>query len=108
MLTHPVFPRTTDRLALWLALSGLSGLVLLRSRNQSHKKHRRLLCVIAFLCLLSLGTTFSACGGGNTSSSTGNPVNATPAGSYNLSVSGSFTSGSANLIHVTKLTLVVQ
>ena len=107
MLTHPVFPRTTERLALWLAWSGLSGLALL-STNRSRKQRGRLLYVMAFLCLLSLGTTFSACGGGNTGSSTGNPMNATPAGSYNLTVSGSFSSGSANLTHVTKLTLVVQ
>jgi hypothetical protein len=105
--SHPVFPRTTERLALWLALSGLSGLVLIRSDNQSRKKHRRLLHVIAFLCLLSVGTIFSACGGGNTSS-TRNPANATPAGSYNLTVTGSFTSGSTNLNRATKLTLVVQ
>ena len=33
---------------------------------------------------------------------------ATPAGSYNLTVVGTFSSGSANLVHSTKLTLVVQ
>ena len=32
----------------------------------------------------------------------------TPAGMYNLTVVGTFSSGSANLVHSTKLTLVVQ
>jgi len=46
----------------------------------------------------------SACGGGNSSSGGGG----TPAGTYTLTVTGSFTSGSTTLTHNTKLTLVVQ
>ena len=62
--------------------------------------------VLAFLCFLSLGITSSACG--NNSSSGGGGRAGTPAGTYNLTVSGTFTSGSTTLTHHTKLTLVVQ
>jgi hypothetical protein len=47
----------------------------------------------------------SACGGGSSSSG---GSGGTPAGSYNLAVTGTFTSGSTTLSHTTKLTLVVQ
>ncbi|HXM63385.1 MAG TPA: hypothetical protein VN950_21165 [Terriglobales bacterium] len=55
----------------------------------------RLLCGLAFLCLLSIGITMSARDGGQ-------------AGSYKLTVTGSFASGSTMLTHKTNLTLVVQ
>jgi hypothetical protein len=97
-------PAGSNRLALWLALSGFSGLVLLGSRGGwSGKRHGRLLYGLAFLCLFSLGIIGSACGGGGASSGSG-----TPAGTYNLTVTGTFTSGSTTLTHDTKLTLVVQ
>jgi hypothetical protein len=56
--------------------------------------------------MLFLLMTMSACGGGNGMGGSGG--SATPAGTYNLTVAGTFTSGSANLVHSTKLTLVVQ
>ena len=102
------FPPASGGLAQWSALSGLglSGLVLLGSGGRFGKRWGRLLYGLAFLSLFSLGITFSACGGG--SSSMGNSSSATPAGSYNLTVTGTFTSGSTTLTHATKLTLVVQ
>jgi len=109
-LAHPA-GSTPDsgRLALWLTLSGWSGLVL-GSCARPPKRHSRLLYGLAFLCLISLGITLSSCGGGSTSgsSSTGNSASATPPGSYDLTVTGTFTSGSTTLTHATKLTLVVQ
>jgi len=90
------------RLALWLALSGLPGLVLLGGRPR--KRHGRMFYGLVFLCVLFMIMTWSACGG----SSMGNSGGATPAGTYNLTVVGTFTSGSANLVHSTKLTLTVQ
>jgi len=101
------FPPASGRLALWSALSGLSGLLLTGSGRRSRKRQSRLLYGLAFLGLFSLGITLSACGGGG-SSSTGNSVSATAAGSYNLIVTGTFTSGSTTLTHATKLTLIVQ
>jgi hypothetical protein len=95
----------SNKLALWLAFSGLQGLVLLGSRP--HKRHRRLFYGAIFSCVLFALMTLSACGGGNSMGSSGGG-SATPAGSYNLTVVGTFSSGSANLVHSTKLTLVVQ
>jgi hypothetical protein len=45
-----------------------------------------------------------ACGGGSSSMGTG----ATPAGTYNLTVTGNFTVGATNLTQMTKVTLIVQ
>jgi hypothetical protein len=91
-------------LALWLAFSGLPGLVLLGSRPR--KRHGRLFYGVALLCVLFMTMTWSACGGGSSSMGTGG--SGTPAGTYNLTVVGTFSSGSANLVHSTKLMLVVQ
>jgi len=104
-LAHPyLFPSEGNRLALWLAFPGLSGLVLLSSSGgQSRRRYGRLLYGLAFLCLLSLAITWSACGGGSSSGGGG-----TLAGTYTVTVTGTFTSGSATLTHTTKLTLVVQ
>jgi hypothetical protein len=112
-LAHPA-GSTPDsgRLALWLTLSGWSGLVL-GSCSRSCKRHGRLLYGLAFLCLFSLAITFSSCGGGstgtgNSTTSSSPPATPTPAGSYDLTVTGTFASGSTTLTHATKLTLVVQ
>ena len=101
-LTHPSgLPRGGNRLALWLASSGLPGLVLLGSRPR--KRHGRRGVALAYVFFIVM--ILSACGG---SSMGGSGGGATPAGTYNLTVVGTFTSGSANLVHSTKLTLVVQ
>jgi hypothetical protein len=88
-------------LALWLAFSGLPGLVLLGSRPR--KQHGRPFYSVALLCVLFMTMSWSACGG-----SMGTAGSGTPAGTYNLTVVGTLSSGSANLVHSTKLTLVVQ
>jgi hypothetical protein len=104
-LAHPSdLPPGGDRLALWLAFWGLPGLVLLGSRPR--KQHGRTFYGVALLCVLFITMTWSACGGGNGTASGGG--SGTPAGTYNLTVMGTFSSGSANLVHSTKLTLVVQ
>jgi len=74
--------------------------------SRPYKRRGRALYGLLLLCILSLIMTWSACGGG--SSSTGSSGGGTPPGSYNLTVTGQFSSGSANLVHSTKLTLVVQ
>jgi trimeric autotransporter adhesin len=101
-LAHPSsFPAAGNRLA--LAFSGLPGLALLGWG--ASKRHGRLFYGAIFSCVLFALMTLSACGGGNGMGSSGS---ATPAGTYNLTVMGTFSSGSANLVHSTKLTLVVQ
>jgi hypothetical protein len=114
-LAHPAgFPPASGTLAVWLAFCGLSGLALLGSDGRSRKRHGRLFYGLAFLCLISLVIMFSSCGGGSTgtasstSSSPPPPASATPAGSYDLTVTGTFKTGSTTLTHAAKLTLVVQ
>jgi hypothetical protein len=98
------FRRAGDRLALWLALPGLAGLVLMGTWNRKAGNWRGLRCVLALVCLLSLGI-WSACGGTSSGSGGGG---GTPPGNYSLVVTGTFTSGSTSLTHNTTLTLIVQ
>jgi len=51
-------------------------------------------------CLLSLAISWSACGGGGNSG--------THSATYNLMVTGTFTSGPTVLEHAVPLTLIVQ
>jgi Abnormal spindle-like microcephaly-assoc'd, ASPM-SPD-2-Hydin len=98
------FPSPRQTAMLGLALPAFSGLVLLLQPAGCFRQQGRLRRLV-LLCLFSLAITFCGCGGG---SSMGNSTNATPAGSYNLTVTGTFISGSTMLTHSTKLTLVVQ
>jgi hypothetical protein len=87
-------------------LSGSLGVAMLLSfAGWRHERRPRLLYSLAFLLLLSVGVTMLACGGGGSGNNGGG---GTQAGTYNLTVTGSFTSGTTNLAHKTKLTLVVQ
>jgi uncharacterized repeat protein (TIGR03803 family) len=107
-LANPAgLPRSGNRLALWLALPGLSGLVLLSGSVRCRRRVSGMLYVLALLCLLSVGITWSGCGGGS-SSSGGGGGSGTQVGTYTITVTGAFTSGSTTLTHNTKLTLVVQ
>ncbi len=107
-LTQPINGPSGNMFGSWLALSGTLGLAMLVSLAGCGRERRpRLLYGLAFLCLLSVGVTMSACGGGGSGSGSGGG-GGTQAGTYNLTVSGTFTSGSTNLIHKTNLTLVVQ
>jgi hypothetical protein len=101
-LLHPSgFRPTNNRLALWLALPGLTGLVLLGNQvGSSSKWHPRLLYGFAFCCLFLLAISWTGCGGSGTSA-------ASP-GTYHLTVTGTFTSGSNVLKHAVSLTLIVQ
>jgi hypothetical protein len=90
---------------LWAVFSGTLGLTLLTSMMRSrHKWRPQLLYGLTLLCLLSVVLGISACGGGNNGPRSGG----TPLGTYTLTVTGSYTSGSTTLTHNTKLTLVVQ
>lgn len=100
-VTYPGSFAPVNQRALWLAVSGLPGLVLLGGGPR--KRRSRILCALAVVCLLTLVMTWPACGGGGGNSGTG-----TPAGTYNLTVTGSFTSHSTTLSHTTNLTLVVE
>jgi hypothetical protein len=62
--------------------------------------------VCTLMLLLCLGLTMASCGGGGGSGGGGSV--GTQAGTYTITVSGNFTSGSTTLTHATKVTLVVQ
>lgn len=103
---YPAFtPRSGGRLAVSVGFSGLPGLALVGicgGWSRKRRGHR----LLAILCLLSVGISMSACGG---SSNNGNGNSGgTPAGTYNLTLTGSFTSGSTSLTQTSKLMLVVQ
>jgi len=89
--------------AIWLAFSWLPGLVLLG--NGLCKGHSPAPLGLRLLCALGMLMIWCACGGGSSTESTGG---ATPAGTYTLTVTGTFSSGPANLAHSAQITLVVQ
>jgi uncharacterized repeat protein (TIGR03803 family) len=109
-MAYPAGFTRRNMLAIWLALVGLPGVVLVGR----FRKKRVLLSAIALLCVIAGIMMWTACGGGGMgagSSSTGGTTGngpSTPAGSYDLTVVGTFSQGSANLVHSAKLTLIVQ
>jgi hypothetical protein len=106
-LTLPVNTRPINgAFSAGIALSGILGLVVLATlRGRGRARSPQMVCEATLVCLLSLGITMSGCGGssGSSGGSTG-----TQAGTYNLTVTGTFASGSTKLAHITNLTLVVQ
>jgi hypothetical protein len=106
---HPAFtPRSGGRLAVLVGFSGLPGLALVGiCGGWSRKRRGHILQGLALLCLLSAAMSMSACGSGSSNSGNGNS-GGTPAGTYHLTLTGSFTSGSTSLTQTSKLTLVVQ
>jgi hypothetical protein len=94
----------TNRLAPWLVFAGLPGLLWAGGR----KRYRKALCGLMFVCIFSGAMFWSSCGGGGGSGSSNGGGTGTPAGTYNLTVTGAFSSGSTNLVHSAKLNLVVQ
>jgi FG-GAP-like repeat len=89
-----------------IPLSGILGLIALATLGAKCRARRpQMVYGAAFVCLLSIGLTMSACGGGSSGNGGGG---GTQAGTYNLTVTGSFTSGSNKLTHNMNLTLVVQ
>lgn len=106
-LTQPMIARPAgQQFGIWLALSGTLGLPIFMTLAGWRRGRGQLLTYsLAFLFLVAIGSTMLACGGGSASNG---GASKTPAGTYDLTVTGSFTSGAANLTHATKFTLVVQ
>jgi hypothetical protein len=97
--------RRLGRLVVLLALCGLPGLLVACAASRGRFRLHRLVRSVAYIFLFLISTTWLACGDGGGPRSTGG---GTPAGTYNLSVSGSFSSGSTTLSRSARLTLVVQ
>ena len=93
-------PPRSDALAAWLALSGMMALVvfcaMLDRARVSPMRSMGMLCVIA------IGAMMPACGGGGSSSS------GTPSGTYTVTVTGTYGSGSYKVAHSVPVTLIVQ
>jgi hypothetical protein len=90
-----------------LAFPPLLALALLTVLFWRHRKPRaRWIPAMSFTILLGVVMAMAACGEG--SSTTSPRRGGTSAGSYAITVTGSFASGSTTLTHTTKLTLVVQ
>jgi len=64
--------------------------------------------IFGLAVLVCLGMTMSSCGGGSGGNGGGGGNIGTQAGTYTITVSGTFTSGATTLTNATKLTLVVQ
>jgi hypothetical protein len=98
-------PRMTGN-GLIPACAGLLGLALLTGMltGWGKNRHPRLNYGLSVLLLLCAGIWMSAC----TSGSSSGGSQGTPTGTYTLAVSGTFTSGSTTLSHMTNLTVKVQ
>ncbi len=105
-LTKPRFvPPSGDAYGLWLWWFGALGIASVLSFASWRREWRRPWAYgLASVCLLGIGMAISGCGSGSSGGGTGG----IQPGTYNLAVSGNFTSGSTTLTHTTKLTLVVQ
>jgi FG-GAP-like repeat/Abnormal spindle-like microcephaly-assoc'd, ASPM-SPD-2-Hydin len=105
-LLHPYpFSLRGSWLAPWLVFPCLTGLVLLigGSRRRDQKFGRALrgfAAGFATWCLISFAIGLASCGGSSSTNSNGTP--------YDLTVTGTFVSGSATLTNSTKLTLIIQ
>ncbi|HEY6290007.1 MAG TPA: FG-GAP-like repeat-containing protein [Terriglobia bacterium] len=103
-LPRAVWPLSPGGLAaIGLALAALAGLFDLGGRRRRRSAAMLLVC-IALVAAMTL--VISGCGGGGSTMMT--TSSGTPAGTYTITVTGTFTSGSVNLQHSTNLTLVVQ
>jgi hypothetical protein len=105
-LTQPIGGDAGTMFGSWFALSGTLALATVVSLAGWRRERRpRLLYGLIFLCLLAIGVTIPACGGGSSGNGGGG---GTQAGTYNLTVTGTFTSGSTKLTRNMNLTLVVR
>jgi hypothetical protein len=94
----------------FLASLGMIALGAARSRRWMPVRSsgiRRLVPALALL-LLSLSLLMAGCGGAGMSPVTPTPNTGTPPGSYNLTVTGTFKSGTTVLVHSVGLKLTVQ
>jgi len=100
MIAGPRNPGNYRPLVLVLAVSALAWLASLF--KQGRQRRLSLASVSLLVLTICIGLALAACGGG------GGSKPGTPTGTYSLTVTGTFNSGSTTLAHNTNLTLVVQ
>jgi FG-GAP-like repeat/Abnormal spindle-like microcephaly-assoc'd, ASPM-SPD-2-Hydin len=105
MVTPFGLPPISNVTTFWISFVGLATLAPLWILGRSRKRPLWLLRGLAFASLFLLVTLLSSCSSG---AGGHNGTGGTPAGTYNLTVTGTFNSGSATLAHATNLTLVVK
>jgi hypothetical protein len=90
----------------YFSFCALPGLLLLMRTSRRASKTFRLLLTLVFVLAF---TALNGCGSGSSGNNGGGSGSGgTPAMTYNLTVTGAFTSSTANLSHSASLTLVVQ
>jgi hypothetical protein len=106
---NPPLGGSSTKLAVLLAmLGGVLGFLAMPGRGNAQRKRRTQFLGGPFmLCLVSVVLLIPACGGGSGGGGS-NGSGGTPSGTYALTVTGTFSSGSARLTHNTSFTLVVQ
>lgn len=100
-----VSARWPKNAAFWLSMCGVPSLAFVRICSIGLRRQQgRALLRLLLLGFLVAGLTMTGCGGTNNGGGRGG----TRPGTYNLSVTGSFSSGTTSLTHTSKLILVVQ
>ncbi|MGB2605936.1 MAG: FG-GAP-like repeat-containing protein [Candidatus Sulfotelmatobacter sp.] len=98
------FPNSPGALLLCMTLFGLPGLLVLRCSTARGSKRRSRFVPLLGLCVALFALSWLGCGGSGSNGGGGG----TPPATYNLSLTGTFASGSTTLTHSAKLTLVVE
>jgi hypothetical protein len=107
-LNPPLGGSSTNLAVLLAMLGGVLGFLAMPGRGNAQRKRRtQFLGGLFMLCLVSVMLFMPACGGGSGGGGSSGG-GGTPSGTYALTVTGTFSSGSAKLTHNTSFTLVVQ
>jgi hypothetical protein len=106
---NPPLEGSSTKLAVLLEmLGGVLGFLAMPGRiNAQRKRRTQFLGGLFMLCLVSVVLLMPACGGGSGGGGSSGG-GGTRTGTYNVTVTGTFSSGSAKLTHNTSFTLVVQ
>jgi hypothetical protein len=93
---------------LYVAIELLGMSLLIGLLGWRKDRRPRLAYGLALFLILCTGVMMSACGTGSSGGGGSGGNQGTPAGTYSLTVTGSFSTGTTTLTRSTNLTLVVQ
>jgi len=105
----PASRRAVPLYALWLTVSGIVVGVI-GGGVASGNRRGKLLGYIGLVVMLGIPLTLASCGGGGGGTTTTPPIPkpGTPAGTYQITVTGASGSGATSLSHNSMITLTVQ